>query len=348
MAILWESLVRPADLTTFVRNVPLDQSYVLNQILPDRTVNDEEVNVANVTVTARTAKVRAFDAPAAPITRDTYGRTSFRPLPVSATLAQGEVDKRRLAVAAARGGSDSTMIQAIYNDAENCARAVGRRVELMRGDAISDGKVTIANENGVTTEADYQVPGGNIATAATLWSDPDAPILTDLRTWSRNYRNVNGFAPGGILMSEDTWFLMAANNKIKALYPNQGVAAPIISADQVDNALRAYRLPPIMMTYDAQVDVDGVTTSILPKNKIFFLPPAGVELGYTFWALTVTGTLATQAGQIPFSPAGPGNGMVGVYDINSAMPYNEAVYVDSCPLPVITNPKALAIYTVAA
>ncbi len=350
MAILWDSLVRPADLTQFVRNVPLDQGYVLNQILPDRVINDEEIELSDVTITQRTAKVRAFDAPPATIGRDTFTRRKVKPIPVSAMANQGEVDKRRLAVAQARNGADSALMTAIYDDATHATKSVLNRVELMRGDLMQDGKVTITAENNVTTEADFSVPGGNIVTAGVLWNHTasgvyDAPILSDLRTWAKTYRDVNGFAPGGIVMSEDIWYLMAANAQVKALFPNQGVAAPIVNSDQVDAALRNYRLPPILMTYDAQVDVDGSNTRILPTSKIYFVPPAGIELGFTAWALTVTGTMAAQAGQIPFSQAA---GLVGVLDVNSAPPFQQAVYVDSCPLPVLTNPRALMIMTVSS
>ncbi|MDP9825221.1 hypothetical protein J2S57_000970 [Kineosporia succinea] len=325
--------------------MPIDQQYTLNSLFPDRLVNDEEVNISDVTITARTAKVRAFDAPPATIARDTFSRKKVKPLPVSVMLNQGEVDKRRLAVAQARGGSDASLIEAIYDDATTATKAVQRRVELMRGDLLADGKVTISNENGVTTEADFSVPAGNIATASTLWSDPAAPILDNLRTWSKAYRDLNGFAPGGIVMSEDSWYLMAANDQIRGLYLGaNGNAATIVNEGQVDAALRAFRLPPIRLMYDAQTDVDGTLTRILPANKIFFVPPAGVELGFTAWALTVTGVQAAQAGQLTFGTAA---GMVGVMDVNSAPPYQEAVYVDSCPLPVLSNPRALAIFTVA-
>lgn len=350
MAIIWDSLVRPADLTQFVRNVPLDQGYVLNTIFPDRTINDEEVELSDVTVTQRTAKVRAFDAPPATIGRDTFTRRKVKPLPVSVMMNQGEVDKRRLAVSQARGGSDAALITAIYDDAQHATKSVLNRVELMRGDLLQDGKVTISAENGVTTEADFSVPGGNIVTAGVLWDHTtsgvyDAPILDNLRTWAKTYRDVNGFAPGGIVMSEDIWYLMAANAQIKALFPNQGVAAPIVNGDQVDSALRNYRLPPISLTYDAQVDVDGTLTRILPTSKIYFVPPTGIELGFTAWALTVTGFQVAQSGQIPFSSAA---GLVGVLDVNASAPYQQAVYVDSCPLPVLSNPRALMIMTVAS
>jgi hypothetical protein len=346
MAILWESLVRPADLTAFVRQVPLDQNYTLNTLFPDRYINDDEVNVKDVTITARTAKVRAFDAPPATIGRDTFSRRKVKPIPVSVMMNQGEVDKRRRAVAAARGGSDADTIDAIYDDATNATKAIQRRVELMRGDLLDDGKVTIAAENGVTTEADFGVPGGNIATAVTYWTDPTAPILADLRTWQKAYRDLNGYDPGGIVMSRDIWYLMAANNTIKALYPNQGVAAPILSAEQVNNALASYRLPPINLEYDAQVDVDGVSTRVTPANKIFFVPPRGIELGFTAWTITVTGDEIRAAGQLPLNSGAAG--LAAVMDVNSAPPYQQAVYVDSTPLPCLTNPRALAIYKVAA
>jgi hypothetical protein len=66
VAIMWDSYVPPADLTTFARAVPVNQTYILDQILPNRTDQVLEAEFAESVVTTRAAKARAWDAPPAP------------------------------------------------------------------------------------------------------------------------------------------------------------------------------------------------------------------------------------------------------------------------------------------
>ncbi len=342
MAILWDALVRPDDLTTFMRNVPVRQEYVLNQIFPDRMIQDEEVTLRDVTLTQRTAKFRAYDAPPAPGKRDTFTRRSVKLPAISQMLSSGEVDRRRLAIAQARGRSDAALLQAIYDDAQNNVESIQNRIELTRGDLLNDGKVTI-DENGVTIEADFGVPGGQIVTTSTSWANPSADILGDIRTWVQSYRAVTGYRPGSMVMSEDIYYYMLKNTAIKNLYVTQGVAAPFLSQQQVAATLQTYGLPPVKFTYDAQVSVDGVSTAVLPQTKVWFLPPDGTELGYTAWGLTVTGQEIANTGLMTYEAAA---GIVGVIDKNPSPPYRETVYADASALPVLSNPRALMIATV--
>jgi hypothetical protein len=342
VAIIWDSYVPPAALTTFVRDLPLRQDYVLSQVFPNRNIADTEVNFDDVTVTTRAAKYRAWDAPPLPIKRDSFVTKKVKLPPVSTMLGMGE--RERLDIERLRNGGQNRQaaINAIFDDAAAATRAVQARVELARGDLLQDGKVTIS-EAGLVMEADFGVPGGNIATAGTLWTNPAADVLGDLRTWSQAYRTTNGFLPGGMIMSETVMYNMLANTAIKNLYSSTVGAPSILSIDQLDNTLRSYGLPTRAFTYDAQVDVDGTTTSILPTNKVFFVPPAGTELGYTAFGLTVTGMELANAGVLSFDAA---PGLVGVLEKDDRPPYRQTTYVDATALPVLTNPRALAIFTV--
>lgn len=344
MAILWDSLVRPADLTTYLREVPVAQEYVLSTLLPDRTVMDTEVSVTDVTVTVNAAKYRAFDAPPAPGVRDAFTRRSVRIPAVSQMLTQGEMDRIRQDQARARGGSDSAIIDAIYDDATTNARAIRARVELARGDLLTDGKVTLA-ELGAGVEADFGVPGGHIVTAATLWSSTSAADpLADLRAWSDVYRATNGYRPGGMVISSQVAYYLLQNAAMRSLAATSGGAPSMLTREQVDAMLASYMLPPISMIYDAQVMVDGISTSVIPASRVILVPPSGVQLGETVWGLTVTGSsMQDQGVQVPGGPAG----MVGVVDESSTPPYRRAMYADATCLPVLTSPRSLFVATVA-
>jgi Phage major capsid protein E len=343
VGLFLDSLVGPQDLTTFVRNVPVDQQYFLDRYLPNDVINDVEVEIKDVTITQRTAKYRAWDTAPKPGERDVFATKRVKLPAVSQMLGMGELDRIRLQQAAVRGGTNQAIINAIYDDAENNTRSVLNRVELARGDLLNDGKVTLT-ELGTGIEADFAVPGGHIVTAGTLWSDTtNGNPLVDLLAWQDTYRATNGFDPGGIVTSRTVLTNLLNNAKLRNLFSSSVGAPALMTRDQLNGTLSSYMLPPILDVYDAQVNVDGVSTRILPANKIWFVPPPNIRLGRTVWGLTATGMEMDSMGvQVQGGP----QGIVGVVDKDPRPPYRQAVYVDATALPVLDNARALFIATV--
>jgi len=345
MAILWDSYISPQALTTFVRAVPVDQNYILNQILPDRYDDVLEVEFGDVAITTRAAKARAWDAPPLPGRRDSFTTRKVKLPAVSQMLARGERDRLELERLRSGGQATQAIERAIFDDAENNARSVNARVELMRGDLLTDGKITLAELGGL--EADFGVPGTHFVTPAVLWTTvATADILGDIRTWAKVYRTSNGFDFGGMVMSRDILYLMLQNGPIRDLLSVGGIRPPMLRLDQLNDMLRAHGLPPVLFTYDAQTMVDEVSTTILPADRVVFVPPAGTPLGFTQWGMTATGLeIQTTAGvQVLPSPAG----MVAVVDKDPRPPYREAAYVDATCMPILSLPRGLFVADVAA
>lgn len=345
MAIAYDSYVSPAELTAFVRRVPIDQQYILNQILPDRVDEVLEAEFSEVTFTARAAKARAWDAPPMPGRRDSFTVSKVKLPAVSQMLGRGERDRLELERFRAGGQSTSAIVNAIYDDTQNNTEAVLRRVEVMRGDLLADGKVTFPEMNNM--EADFGVPGSHIVSASTVWTDhANADILTDIRAWNRTYRNSNGFNFGGMILSEDRLYDMLQNEDIRDLWAGISGPASVVTLDQLNQTLQANRLPQVLFTYDAQVVDDAdQAVNILPADKVIFVPPPGLELGYTQWGMTATALELQNSGvQIEPSPAG----MVAVVDKDVRPPYRESAYVDATAMPVLSRPKGLFVADVAA
>lgn len=344
MAIMWDSYVPPADLTTFARAVPVNQTYILDQILPNRTDQVLEAEFAESVVTTRAAKARAWDAPPAPGERDTFMTSRVKLPAVSQMLGRGERDRLELERQRLGGTALGAIEQAIYDDTENNVRSVQARVELMRGDLLGDGIITIPEMGGM--QADFGVPAEHKVTAATPWTTTaTADILGDLRNWNKVYRNNNGFPFGGMIMSEDTLYTMLQNAALRTIWSNVNGTPSLLTQDQLNTTLSAYRLPPVAAVYDAQTVVDGTTVSILPHNAVIFVPPAGIELGHTQWGMTATALEFASAGvRLEPSPAG----MVAVVDKDVRPPYREASYVDATVMPILSRPRGLFVATVAS
>lgn len=343
MAIMWNSYVPPADLTTFARAVPVNQQFILDQILPNRTGEVLEANFAESVVTTRAAKARAWDAPPLPGQRDGFTTSTVKLPAVSQFLSRGERDRLELERQRLGGTALGAIEQAIYDDTENNVRSIQARVELMRGDLLADGAITISEMGGLT--ADFGVPGSNKVTAATLWTNyASADPLGDMRAWNKVYRAANGFNFGGMIMSEDRLYDLASNAAVRQLWANASGAPQHLTIEQINSTLQSFRLPPVLFTYDAQAVVDGTTTNILPANAVIFVPPAGIDLGYTQWGMTATALEMVNANvDVSGGPAG----IVAVVDKDVRPPYREASYVDATVMPILSRPRGLFVGTVA-
>lgn len=346
MAINYEAPVTPDDLTMFTRNVPLQQNLVLDQILPDRFINDNRVDVGTLTRTGRTAKFRVFDGPITVSRRDSYTTQNIGLPPLSDSLHMGEYERLQLQFAKTGGTNNASLVNAIYDDATILTGNVRRRMELARGDVLVDGKFTLAGEGGLFMEADFQVPAGNFKTAATPWTTVDtADVITDLATWTQDYLDLNGFLPGGFIATRKIINALLRNKALRTSYGNIIGTANLLTRAQVESAITGYDLPGIQMTYDSSVDVDGTATRVLPDNKIIFLPPAGQPLGYTAWGISATALELVGSSQTDLSfEEAPG--IVGVVE-KDGPPYRQHTFVDAVGMPVIENPNYLMVATVA-
>jgi hypothetical protein len=158
MAIVFDGPVSPDALTEYVRNVPTPVNQILNQVLPDRHFTKNKIDVSVLTRRGRTARFRAFDANVHKTSRDTAVINTVKLPPLSDSISMGELESLELELARNEGSNMQSLIEQMYDDAGNLTRNIQRRMELARGDVLTDGKFTLAGEGGLTLEADYGVP----------------------------------------------------------------------------------------------------------------------------------------------------------------------------------------------
>lgn len=346
MAIVYDGPVLPDDLTTFVRVVPQPANFILDQILPNVHVNSNRVDVGQITRTNRTARFRAYDGALHVNQRDVAQVTSVQLPPVSDVLGMGELERLKLEFARSQGTNQSAFVDAIYNDATTLTNYVQNRMELARGDLLTDGKFTMLSANGEPSlEADFGVPGGNFTTAPILWTSPTtADPLTDINNVVTAYIALNGFAPGGMYINRTILNNLLSNTNIRTATGTILGASTIVTRATIDQLWAAHGLPPILGVYDAQVDLDGVFTRILPVNKVIFVPPTGIPFGRTVWGVTATSLelVGSNLAELDFENA---PGIVGVVE-KDGPPYREFTFVDAVGMPVLDNPRTLWVLTV--
>lgn len=342
MAIVFDGPVVPDALTAFVREVPTPADQVLNRLLPDRYLNQNTVDVSEVTRTNRTARFRAYDGRLHVSERDTGLLKQVKLPPLSSSLSMGEFERLQLEFARTGGTATEALATAVYNDAAQLTREIQSRMEQARGDVLTDGKFTLAGEGNLFLEADFGVPGGHIVSAATPWSTvASATIITDETSWVDTYVATNGFPPGGQVISRRILGYMLRNAELRELAASLAGTPGLVTRAGLDAALDTYGLPPISFIYDTKVDVDGVTTSVIPDDRVIFHPPNPSDLGYTAWGLSATALELVNANvaDLSFEDA---PGIVGVIE-KVGPPYRQFTYVDAVGMPVLTNPKLLFV-----
>jgi hypothetical protein len=343
MALVFDGPVSPDALTAFVREVPTPADQVLNQLLPDRVLNRNTIDLSELTRTNRTAKFRAFDARLHVSQRDITLTKQAKLLPLSSSISVGELERLQLEFARLGGTNTAALVDAIYDDGANLTREIYARMELARGDVLTDGRFTLAGEGNLTMEADFGVPANHIVAPAVLWSTvATADIIGDLNAWVNVYVATNGSRPTGMVVSTRVMNYMLQNAAIRTLSASLAGTPGLITRPALDAALAAFGLPPVALVYDSMVDVDGVATKVLPDDRVILFGP---DIGYTAWGVTATALELLNAAQtdLTFQSA---PGVVGVV-IKEGPPFRQFTFVDAVGMPVLENPRRLLIADVA-
>ena len=327
-------MVDPQELLGFVRTLSFPQ-FTLDGILPNRPIDDLEYRFLRADLVDQdVAPYRAWDTEAPIGKRQGLARVSGELPPLSKKIRLGEEERLRLR--ALESGNQAPLIAQIYDDAANMTRAVQARVEMARGQALYDGRVTI-NENNMVAEVDYGIPSGNRVTPAVLWSVvATATPVADVRGWVEAYVALNGVAPGYALTSTRVVSNLLRNAEIRTLASSAAGTPAMVTPETVSAVFTAFGLPAIR-TYDTQVRVDGVATRVIPDDRFILLPPTGEPLGQTFYGVTAEALELRSEGQIVGTQA-PGIVAVLEKTFDPVATWTKAAAI---ALPVIANPALI-------
>lgn len=179
---------------------------------------------------------------------------------------------------------ETQAINQIYNDVDNMVNSVKTRVEAMRMEVITTGKLNI-NENGVKTSIDYGTP--KVQQSTTDWTSTDAKILEDIYNWTDKVVQNVGCTPTRAVTSKSVLNLLLTNMAIrKAVF---GINADkLLTKDMLNQLLSSMDLPEVA-TYDSQYRTQGNDGKYVVKRYFedgkFVLLPEG-KLGDTIYGLT--------------------------------------------------------------
>lgn len=343
MAIFFDAPVTPDALTSFVRDVPLNPSLALLEAFPSVYLQTNTVDFSEIVRTNRTARYRSFDGRIHVSERDGGSDKRVNLLPLSSSLSMGEYERLQLEFARTGGTRTEALANSVYNDATNLTREVQNRLEQAWGTVMSTGKLTI-NENDFQGEADFGVPANHKVTAATVWSDKTALALSELIAWNDVYVDTNGAAAGSIRVSLTIRRFLQVNTEIVNAVHGSTSGKTRVTVDELNELLATEGLPPIETPYDAQVDIDGTLTRVIPADKLTFTPADLSSLGHTAWGISATALelVNSNKADLSFEEA---SGIVGVVE-KVGPPYRQFTYVDAVAMPILSDARRLFIATV--
>lgn len=258
-----------------------DARNTLARFLPNANVQAVSYRLGRRKRLDQTVPVRAIDAPAVPIRRPGVLDVKGDLPAITPIIDLSEQDlTNEMILAQQLAGLQVDWQPWVESAAAQVALTVDNTLEVMRGQVLSTGKITLTAEDGVEHEVDFEIPADRIITAAAPWNyDDPAAVFADYAAAVEAHLDGSGSQPGIALTTSKMRTLLV--NAVQKLYPQQPVGSEQL------NAYLASRDLPGVVTYDRALrDASGNKTRVYPEGTITFLPsdddPVGrTELGVT-------------------------------------------------------------------
>lgn len=292
--------INPTVINAFVREIQTPADYELTRtVIPERTIDSVKWETRGNRRRVAAASYRAWDAQTKVATREiTQFATSGKLLPLGQKYIVGELET--ILENVDRGMDAGDLVKSVYDDAAAHVMSIKHRLELAAGDLLIDGKFTLTGENGLTVEANHNVPSANMPTAPVVWTDPAADMLGDELRWIGVLRASGAPIPTRALTSYTTMALAMGNDSYRAAY--YGSVSPsatptaVLGPNEVNVVRTRYGLPTIT-TYDVTIPLDdGTDVRALPENMFFLIPPNVNQWAETQYGLTAEGLVLASGG----------------------------------------------------
>ncbi|AUM91513.1 major capsid protein [Clostridium botulinum] len=252
-------------------------------LFPERKIQDIEFDmILGSGGLPVSASVHAFDTKTQMASREAIekGVASLALIKRQIKIAEKEIIK----INNPRTNAELTFVLSqLYNDSEKMVQAVKVRVEAMRMEVLSTGKLKI-EENGVKVTLDYGIPSAN--KKSFNWSDPaTSKPLDDLTTLADAVEDTS-IRPTRALTSRKLARAICNSHSVRAAI--HGVNSDkIVSLAQLNELLEQLNLPQIV-TYEGKYKVEKAkgfdTKRYFPDNIIAMFGDG--PLGETIYGLT--------------------------------------------------------------
>ena len=314
-----------------------DARNTLARFLPNTPVQAVSYRLGRRRRLDQTVPVRAIDAPATPIRRpgvlDVKGDLpAITPI---VNLTEQDLTNEMI-LARQLAGLNIDWEPAVAAAAAQASLTIDNTLEVMRGQLLATGIVSLLADSGVTHSVDFEVPSGQKFVPSTKWTDgagaSTGDPFKDLLGYREAYLDAGSGEAGVILTTSRVKAHLL--HRLQGLYPMQPVG---------DTALTAYlgdrNLPPIL-TYDRRLEnADGTKTRVYPEGSLTFLPAPDAPVGRTELGITQEAVQQVERRILTVDQA-PG---VTIVTLGQDNPIQRAVKGAAIGLPVLQDTDSIVI-----
>ena len=238
-------------------------------------------------------------------------------------------EEELMALNQARSNAEqSAMVDQLMVKAADLVNALNKRVDVSKLEALLKGTFSY-NKNGVKINVNYGIDAPTVKSGADAWSAATAKPLSDLIAWNDAYVSKNGQSADAIIMSREAAALLQTNEEFIVEARGTSGTFSRISANEVNDVLAGYGLPPVRIQAQRSITVKDIATG--QDEVIEFLPKYRVVFA------------SRGAGQFLFGPTVENNYQPGIdlraYD--KFEPIQSVIRVAAAGVPVIENPDLI-------
>lgn len=169
------------------------------------------------------------------------------------------------------------LLNRIFNDTLTLRRNADVRIERMRWEAITTGRLNIS-ENGVNFVLDYKMPAENKVTPTTSWGSTGANPIADLNAWKLKMSAV-GKTVSRAFMNSITY-----NKMVQSVAAKYVVASTMLPTATVEQYIKTETGLTFYVYDGAYKAVDGTIVKYIEDNIVVLAP--AVALGSTMFGTT--------------------------------------------------------------
>lgn len=172
---------------------------------------------------------------------------------------------------------DSIMTR-IFDDEMQLLRGARAQRERMRMMLLTTGGISVS-ANGQGYDYDYGMQDWQKVTVTKSWSDPDADIMKDIRTWQDTVEEKSGTRPDRGIASPDTFSYFLNNNLIKnAIWGNDSTAP--VSREKVLSYVSTELKLSLAIYSKKYIDESGAKKKYIPDDLFVLIPPGYLGTGW--------------------------------------------------------------------
>ena len=264
--------IDPVELTEFARLAQADfdaQSQSLARFFPYTQI--EDIRYAydkGVDALVDEASFRAFDTESPLGRRPGMARKTGELLPISRKIPLSEYAQLRLRGADAQ---QAGIVSGIFRDSERGARGIAARFARGRGSLLQTGKLTLADENGLTMEYDAGRDAAltiNTVVSPAWSSYSTATPVDDLLGWKDLVKTTNGVvAPNRVLVSPTVLGHLQQCDEIRSFATSVANAPSRVTQAAVSEAVFGLT----GMTLEVHETPTGMTSAIIDERYVILL-----------------------------------------------------------------------------